>query len=75
MGVCSVVLVMAEFATPKTVAHQAPLSKALSRQEYWSDLSFSSPGDLPGPGIQPMSPTLQVDSLLTELPGKPPNHH
>ena len=38
-----------------------------SRQEYWSGLSFPSPGDLPNPGIQPTSPSLQADSLPTEL--------
>ena len=42
-----------------------------SRQEYWSDLLFPSPGDLPDPGIEPRSPALQADSLLTELRGKP----
>ena len=41
------------------------------RQEYWSGLPFSSPGDLPDPGIQPESPPLQVDSLPSKLPGKP----
>ena len=40
------------FATPWTVAHQASLSMGFSRQEYWSGLSFPSPGDLPNPGIQ-----------------------
>ena len=43
------------FATPWTVACQAPLSKGFSRQENWSGLSFPSPGDLPGPGIKPES--------------------
>ena len=38
-----------------------------SRQEYWSELPFPSPGDLPDPGIEPGSPALQADSLLTEL--------
>ena len=42
-----------------------------SIQGYWSGLSFPSPGDLPNPGIEPRSPALQVDSLLTELKGKP----
>ena len=46
-----------------------------SRQEYWSGLPFPSPGDLPDPGIQPGSPALQADSLLSELPGKPPKTH
>ena len=41
-----------------------------SRQEYWSGLPFSSPGDLPDPGIEPRSPVLQADSLPSELPGK-----
>ena len=41
-----------------------------SRQEYWSGLPFPSPGDLPNPGIEPGSPALQADSLLTELQGK-----
>ena len=44
--------------TPWTVAHQAPLSMEFSRQEYWSGLSFPSPGDLPNPGIEPKSPAL-----------------
>ena len=38
--------------------------------EYWSGLLFSSPGDLPDPGIKPGSPALQVDSLPSELPEK-----
>ena len=41
------------FVTPQTVACQAPLSVECSRQEYWSGLPFSSPGDLPDPGIEP----------------------
>ena len=41
------------------------------RQEYWSELSFPSPGDLHGPEIEPRSPELQADSLLSEPPGKP----
>ena len=55
------------FARPWTVAHQASLSMEFSRQEYWSGLPFPSPGDLPDPGIEPGSPALQVDPLLTEL--------
>ena len=42
-----------------------------SRQEYWSGLPFPSPGELPNPGIESMSPALQMDSLLCEPPGKP----
>ena len=58
-------------ATPWTIALQAPLSMGFSRQEYWSGLSFPSPRDLPNPGIKPRSPSLQADSLPTELQGKP----
>ena len=61
------------FATQWTVAHQAPLSVGLSRQEYWSGLPYPPPGDLPDPGINPTSPespALQADSLLMKLPGK-----
>ena len=56
---------------PWTVAHQAPLFMKLRRQEYWTGLPFPSPGDLPDPGTEPGSPTLQADSLPIELPGKP----
>ena len=56
-------------ATSWTVAHQAPLYTRFSRQEYWSGLLFSSPGDLPDPGIEPRSPALQADSLLVEPTG------
>ena len=59
------------FATPWTVAYQAPPSMGSSRQEYWSRLPFPSPGNLPNPGIEPKSPVLQADSLPTELQGKP----
>ena len=53
------------FATPCTVAHQAPPSMEFSRQEYWSGLPFPSPGDLPNPGIEPRSPPLQADALTS----------
>ena len=59
------------FATPWTVAHQAPPSMGFSRQGYWTGLPFPSPGDLPDPGIEPGSPTLQADALPSEPPGKP----
>ena len=59
------------FATPWTVAHQAPLSMGFSRLEYWSGLPFLSPGDPPKPGIEPRSPALQADALTSEPPGKP----
>ena len=45
------------------IARQAPLSMGFSRQEYWNELPNPPPGDLPNPGIKPMSPALQVDSL------------
>ena len=57
------------FATPWTVAHQAPPSMGFSRQEYWSGLPFPSPQDLPGPGIERRSPTLRADALPSEPPG------
>ena len=59
--------------TPRTVAHQAPLSIGFPRQECWSGLPCPLPGDLPDPGIKPespVSPALQVDSLSTEPLGK-----
>ena len=59
------------FATPWTVACQAPLSMGFSRQEHWSGLPFPSLRDLPDPGIEPRSPALQADSLPTKLQGKP----
>ena len=46
------------FASPWTVAHQAPLSTGFPRQEYWSGLPFPSPGDLLHPGTEPVSPAL-----------------
>ena len=46
------------FVTPWTVVHQAPLSMRFSRQENWGGLPFPSPGDLPNPGIKPMSSVL-----------------
>ena len=59
------------FATLWTVAYQASPSMGFSRQEYWSGLPFPSPGDLPYPGIEPRSATLQADALSSEPPGKP----
>ena len=53
------------------VAPQAPLSMGFTRQEYWSGLPFSSPGDLPDPGIEPWSPALRANSLLSEPQGSP----
>ena len=54
---------------------QAPLSMGFSRQEYWNGLPFPSSGDPPDLGIEPLSPSWQADSLLTELQGKPPNRN
>ena len=62
------------FATPWTVAFQAPLSMGFPRQEYWSGLPFLSPGDLPNPGIKPVSPALASGFFTTEPPGKPTFH-
>ena len=59
------------FATPWTVAYQAPLSMGFSRQHSRRGLPFPSPGDLPDPGIKPGSPALQADALPSEPPGKP----
>ena len=58
---------------PWTIACEAPLPKGFSRQEHWSGLPCPPPGDLPNSGIEPRSPTLQVDSLPSEPPGKPKN--
>ena len=51
------------FATPWTITHQVPPSMGFPRQGYWSGLPFSSPGDLPDPGIEPSSLVWQMDSL------------
>ena len=59
------------FVTPQTVAHQAHLSIGFSREEYWSELLFPSPGDLPNPEIEPASlVSSEESSLLLEPPGK-----
>ena len=59
------------FATPWTVAYQAPSSMGFSRQEYWSGLPFPSPGHLPDSGIELRSPALQADNLNSEPPAFP----
>ena len=62
-----------QFATLQTVAHQAPLSMGFSTQEHWSELPFTSPGDLPNPGIEPaspVSPALAESFFITEPSGK-----
>ena len=58
-------------ATPWTAACQAPMSIGFFRQEYWNGLPFPSPADILNPGIEPLSPALQADSLATESPWKP----
>ena len=66
MCVCSLSCVRL-FATPWTVALEAPLSMGFSRQEHWSDLPFPSSGDLPDPGIKPpfsAALALQAGSLV-----------
>ena len=62
------------FVIAWTVACQAPLTMEFSRQEYWSGLPCPPKGDLPNPGIEPRFPTLQEDSLPTELPGAANKH-
>ena len=59
------------FGTLWTVASQTPLSMGLSRQEYWSQLPFPSPGDLPQLGIEPTSPLLHWQA--GSLPLAPPS--
>ena len=62
------------YATLWTVARQAPLSMGFSKQEYWSGLPCPPPGDLPDPGIEPVSPAtpaLQADSMLLNHRGSP----
>ena len=56
------------------ILHQAPLCMEVARQEYWSGLPFPTPGDLPDPGIEPLSPVspaLQEEFLSTDLSEKP----
>ena len=59
------------FATPLTVALQAPPSMGFSRPEDWSGSPFPPPGDLPDPGIEPKSPALAGGFFTAEPPGKP----
>ena len=70
--VCAqVAQVMSDSEIPWTTAHKATLSMGFSRQESWSGLPFPSPGDLPNPGIEPVSPALADGFFTTESPGKP----
>ena len=62
------------FVTLWTAAHQAPLSMGFSRQEYWRGLPCPPPGDLPDPGIEPVSPAtiaLKMHSLPRSHQGRP----
>ena len=74
MCVCQSLRHVQLFATPWTVAHQAPLSMGFPRQEYWSGLSLSSPGDIPHPGVKPRSPILAGWFFRTESPGTIPTY-
>ena len=67
--VCVSLSVVSNTVTPWTVACQAPLSVEFSRQGYWIGLLFPSPGDLPNPGTEHRSPTLQANSLPSAPPG------
>ena len=62
--------IVSDSVAPWTVAHRAPLPMEFSRQEYWTELPFPTPGDLPDPGMEPRSPALQTDVLQSEPPGK-----
>ena len=59
------------FVTPWTVAHQAPLFMGFSKQDYWSGLSFPFPGDLPNPGMEPVSSALVGGFFTIEPLGSP----
>ena len=58
------------FCNPKDCSWPAPLSIGFPRREYWIELPFPSPGDLPDPGIEPMSPALEGGFFITEPPRK-----
>ena len=67
---CYVAQSCTTLVTPWTVTSQALLSMGFPRQKYWSGLPFPPPGDLPNPGTEPKSPTLQADTLASEPLGK-----
>ena len=71
IGKSEVALSCPTLCDPVDCSPPAPLSMRFSRQEYWSGLSFPSPGDLPDPGVEPRSPTLWADALTSEPPGNP----
>ena len=70
---CSVAESCPALCDPQSEAHQAPLSMAFSREEYWSGLPFPTPGDLPNPKTELESPALQEDS--DSLQSEPPRKH
>jgi len=75
MRACSVV---SDSVTPRTAAHEAPLSMGLSQQKYLSGLPFPPPGDIPNPGTEPMSPVAFAFAgrfFTAEPPGKPSVHY
>ena len=74
MCACSFTQSCLTLCDPWTVAFQAPLSMGFLSQEYWNELPFVTPGDLPDPGIEPASPespALAGGFFTTKLPGKP----
>ena len=62
------------FGTPRTVAYQAPPSMGFPRQEYWRGLPFSSPGDLPDPGIRTLVSRIAGRHFPAEPPGPRGSH-
>ena len=75
MNACVLSCSVVSDCEPLDCNHQVPLSMGFSRKEYWSGLPFPSLGDLPDPGIKPMShtsPALADGFFTTEPPGKPP---
>ena len=69
--VCAMLSHVRLFVTLWRVAYKAPLSLGFPRQEYWSGFSFSSPGDLPNPGMEPVSPALAGGFFTAEPPEMP----
>ena len=68
-----VLITQSDSSTPKTIPAKLLCPWGFSRQEYWGGLPVPSLGDLPNPGIEPRSPTLQVDTLPAKPQGKPKN--
>ena len=66
--ICTVLVCVSDSVIPWTIARHVPLSMEFSRQEYWSGLSFPSPGDLPNPGIKPVSLTPNLHLQAGSLP-------